>query len=402
MSVTELLLRVLAGLRGTVAGADPPPASRGRLARSTLTAGACVVLGVGMAMVAYNDLADANLIGWLRLLLAAGIGAPITLLPRLPLVAWRIALPVALASVLIGVAPAGAPLPWHAAQLVFFPVVLFLVALRHPGPVVFWVWAATTTLGVLWTEPENVAGLVIVLTLIAVVGDQARRRGEAQRRLVAEREVSELEQARRAVLEERARIARELHDVVAHHMSLIAVRAETAPFRVTGGPEAQAAEFASIAGAAREALGEMRRLLGVLRSESGGPDLAPQPGLADLPAMVAAARRAGLTVELVCPATEVPEAVGLSAYRIVQEGLSNATRHAAGAAVRIDVVADDAALAVTIRNDRPDRPAAPGADGAGLAGMRERAAVHGGEVTAGPTPDGGYEVRARLPLGVPA
>ena len=153
------------------------------------------------------------------------------------------------------------------------------------------------------------------------------------------------------MLEERTRIARELHDVVAHHMSLIAVRAETAPYRLRGLPESARAEFGSLSEVAREALAEMRRLLGVLRDDQPAA-LAPQPQLADLPALVDAARQAGVSVELSVPAAldQVPSGVGLCAYRIVQESLSNASQHAPGAAVTVSVDHGVAAVLLRVAN----------------------------------------------------
>src|SRR3984885_6032285 len=144
--------------------------------------------------------------------------------------------------------------------------------------------------------------------------------------------------AARAVLEERPRIARELHDVVAHHMSLIAVRAETASYRLPGLPESAQAEFGSLSEEAREGLAEMRRLLAVLRDDQPAA-LAPQPQLADLPVLVDTARKAGLSVELSVPVSlhQVPSGIGLCAYRIVQESLANASQHAPGAAVTVSV-----------------------------------------------------------------
>src|SRR5206468_1260568 len=139
------------------------------------------------------------------------------------------------------------------------------------------------------------ASATVVFTAVAVAVDSIGSRLRTQRALAAQTERAEDERARRAVLEERTRIARELHDVVAHHMSLIAVRAETAPYRLPGLPEPAQAEFGSLSEVAREALAEMRRLLGVLRHDQP-PDLAPQPELADLPSLVDNARQAGLSV----------------------------------------------------------------------------------------------------------
>jgi signal transduction histidine kinase len=243
----------------------------------------------------------------------------------------------------------------------------------------------------------------IVFSTATIALDSLSSRWRTQRALAAQTERAELERARRAVLEERARIARELHDVVAHHMSLIAVQAETAPYRLSDLPESARAEFGSLSDAAREALTEMRRLLGVLRHDQPA-GLAPQPQLSDLPALVDAARRAGVPVELtVSPALDlVPSGVAVCAYRIVQESLSNSSQHAPGAAVTVSVGHDAGAVLLRVANG-PGGPAGPSRNGHGpghgLTGMRERVALLGGSLSAGPAPDGGFVVSAVLPLG---
>jgi len=262
----------------------------------------------------------------------------------------------------------------------------------------WWVWLAVDVPGM-----NGPASATIVFTAAAIAVDSIGSRLRAQRALADQTERAEDERARRAVLEERTRIARELHDVVAHHMSLIAVRAETAPYRLTGLPELAQAEFGSLSEVAREALAEMRRLLGVLRDDQPAA-LAPQPELADLPSLVDTARQAGLAVELSVPAAlgRVPPGVGVCAYRIVQESLSNASQHAPGAAVTVSVDHDSGAVLLRVANG-PGGPADPARNergpGHGLTGMRERVALLGGSLSAGPSPDGGFVVSAVLPLG---
>ncbi|MFD7418269.1 sensor histidine kinase, partial [Kitasatospora purpeofusca] len=205
------------------------------------------------------------------------------------------------------------------------------------------------------------------------------------------------------LLEERTRIARELHDVVAHHMSVITVQADSAPYRISGLSEPAQEEFASIAAAARESLGEMRRLLSVLRSDGTEGDRAPQPGLDRLQQLVEATVRAGLPAELSLAAElgEVPPAVDLSAYRIVQEALANVVRHAPGARTQVSVRAAAGHLNVLVVNGPAPKPAAPlesAGTGHGLVGMRERVRLTGGTLDTGPLPDGGFRVAARMPL----
>jgi signal transduction histidine kinase len=195
-----------------------------------------------------------------------------------------------------------------------------------------------------------------------------------------------------------------MHDVVAHHMSLIAVQAETAPYRLNDLSEGAKEEFAALSATAREALNDVRRLLGVLRSD-GPAERAPQPKLADIAALVETSRRAGLSVDLSMPANgdaAVSHAVGLCAYRIVQEALANASRHAPGAWVHVMVERDPDNLRLDILNGPPtaDRHVSvdSGRSGHGVAGMRERVALLGGSLSAEPNILGGFAVSAVLPL----
>jgi signal transduction histidine kinase len=252
------------------------------------------------------------------------------------------------------------------------------------------------------------ASATMVFVAAAIAVDSAGSRLRTQHALAAQTERTEAEQERRAVLEERTRIARELHDVVAHHMSLIAVQAETAPYRLSGLPENALTEFASMSEVAREALAEMRRLLGVLRQDQPARlELEPQPKLADVPALVDAARRAGVEVELRAPTGlgKVPAGVGVCTYRIVQESLSNASQHAPGAAVTVTLDHDAEVVQLRVANG-PGGPSAArsgreSGPGHGLTGMRERVALLGGSLSAGPTPAGGFVVSAVLPFAGP-
>jgi len=202
---------------------------------------------------------------------------------------------------------------------------------------------------------------------------------------------------------ERARIARELHDVVAHHISMIAVQAETARLTTPGMPPAGAQRLSEIGDTARAGLTEMRRLLGVLREDAqaeAAADRHPQPGLEQLPGLVDEARESsGAGYRLIVSGTPVivDPGVGLAAYRIIQEALTNARRHAPGAAVDVAVRYGDGELRLVIRDNGPgpQRTAADG--GHGLLGMRERAAAVGGELRAGAATVGGFLVEARLP-----
>jgi signal transduction histidine kinase len=204
---------------------------------------------------------------------------------------------------------------------------------------------------------------------------------------------------------ERARIARELHDVVAHHISMIAVQAETARLTTPGLPDTGARRFAEIGDTARAGLTEMRRLLGVLREDADVTvaDRHPQPGLPQLTELIDAARAASAaSARLIVsgPVAEFDPGVELAAYRIVQEALTNARRHAPGAAVDVELRYDDDALHLRIRDNGPGPGGAgqPSAEGGhGLLGMRERAATVGGSLRTGAAPGGGFCVEADLP-----
>jgi len=201
---------------------------------------------------------------------------------------------------------------------------------------------------------------------------------------------------------ERARIARELHDVVAHHISMIAVQAETARLTTPGLPDAGAQRLSEIGDTARAGLTEMRRLLGVLRedAQAEAADRHPQPGLERLPGLVDEAREssgAGCRLIISGPPVTVDPGVGLAAYRIVQEALTNARRHAPGAAVDVEVRYGDGELRLIVRDNGPGPQRTAAAGGHGLLGMRERAAAVGGELRAGAATVGGFLVEARLP-----
>ena len=231
----------------------------------------------------------------------------------------------------------------------------------------------------------NVLLLFVVVAALAL-GDSRRERGRA----IAERD--ETRRAMQDTLEdqaamgERARIARDLHDIVAHHVSAIAVEAETARLTTRRLPKEAGAHFEAIAQTARDALDEMRRLLGVLREDANGElGRAPQPGLAQLDELIETARAAGSTVRLTMSgeAATLPPGVDLCAYRIVQEALSNARRHAPGATVDVEIAYSPDSLALRVKDDGPGS-ADGDLDGHGLLGMRERATIAGGTLRAGP------------------
>jgi signal transduction histidine kinase len=234
-----------------------------------------------------------------------------------------------------------------------------------------------------------------------------RLRVAALRERAKELEREREERARQAVIEERLRIARELHDVVAHAMSVIAVQAGVANHVIDSRPEQARQALATVETHTRAALAEMRRLLGVLRRpDEPAAGLAPAPGLLELPALLRRLDEAGLPVDLdaaPAPPGGVPDGVDLSAYRIVQEGLTNVLRHG-GPAARVRIAHRDGVVEIEICDDgRPGGAAAAiGGAGQGLLGMRERVAVYDGTLVAGPRPGGGFRLAATLPYATPA
>jgi signal transduction histidine kinase len=391
------------GLIQVLTGPDPPSVWRWRSSRERRAAYAA--LAVATLALCVVDLAGIATLG--QLLLAVPVVAPLPLAARYPMLAWRIGWLALLLAPLVPAAWWGG-WPWGAGQILALLGAFCLAGIRQRRPALWWMWALTLIPWWLWLAADvpnlnGPAGATIVFTAVALAVDSVGSRLRAQRALATQTERTEAERAQRAVLEERARIARELHDVVAHHMSLIAVRAETAPYRLADLPESARAEFGSLGEVAREALAEMRRLLGVLRHDQPAA-LAPQPQLADLPALIDAARQAGVPVELsAAPALgRVPAGVGVCAYRIVQESLSNASQHAPGAAVTVSVGHEAGAVVLRVANG-PGRAAGSSGDehgpGHGLTGMRERVALLGGSLSAGPAPDGGFVVSAVLPVG---
>ena len=241
------------------------------------------------------------------------------------------------------------------------------------------------------------AGTWAVGRLVRAYRLQAERLAE----LTAVLEREQAENARLAIAEERGRIARELHDVVAHSVSVIVVQAGAERLALGDARQSTREVLAAIERTGREALAEMRRLVGVLRRSDDEPELAPQPSLAHLDALVEHVRQAGLQVELTVEGSAPPIAPGVdvSAYRIVQEALTNTMKHAGPAKVDVVVRYRDRSLEIEVTDDGAGAgDAAPNGDGHGLVGMRERIALYGGQLDAGPRPDGGFAVRARLPL----
>jgi signal transduction histidine kinase len=237
----------------------------------------------------------------------------------------------------------------------------------------------------------TVVALVVMVLVRRVVGDRERRAEIAER----ERDLV----AREAVVEERARIARELHDVIAHHVSMIVLQAG-AERRVLDGANASTREvLETVERTGRSALTEMRRLLGMLRADTNEP-LTPQPRLTDLPILVDQLRAAGLPVDLRVEGDprELPVGIELSAYRIVQEALTNALKHAGKATASVNIRYGSDSLELEIADDGAEGSTPVASGGHGLLGMRQRVALYGGRLDAGRRPGGGFAVRVLLPI----
>lgn len=221
--------------------------------------------------------------------------------------------------------------------------------------------------------------------------------GERAARAERERE----EGARAAATAERSRIARELHDVISHSVSVIVVQSEAAAEVLDREPDQARRALGRIQTTGRDALLELRRLLGVLKEEQASPSLAPQPGMDDLDRLIAQVREAGLPVglDVVGDRVALPPGLDLAAYRVVQEALTNALKHAGPASAHVLVTYGEDELAIDVLDDGTGASGSNG--GHGLDGMRERVALYGGELEAGSAAGGGYRVSARLPLGRP-
>jgi signal transduction histidine kinase len=349
----------------------------------------------GAGAVPDPDLTDPDALGYALL---AAYSASVVLRRRYPVAAVALSLASGVAYAGAGYAPALNP----AALLV-----MYTAGSRLPERRSGWILAASivvATFGATVAPGPTNTGVPFVVAaawfLGAFVGANRRytRELEAKNR---ELERAQHELARQAVTEERLRIARELHDVVAHSMSVVAVHAGSGRMVAATDPAAAERALETIETTTRSALGEMRRLLGVLRSGDGQEPgaLGPAPGLADLPELVTDVAGSGVEVELRVEGERpaVPPGVDLSAYRVVQEALTNIIKHAQARTAVVEVRYSGRDVAVEVVDDGRGGAAGP-SGGHGLMGMRERVAVHGGQLEAGPGPNGGFRVAARFPV----
>ncbi|MEV7089317.1 histidine kinase [Streptomyces sp. NPDC093085] len=346
--------------------------------------------------------------------MAPGAGDIFSLLPIVPVLltlarpigAWWIALGIsAVTGVLVS-----HDWPWTPFTFAGYIIVMTVAAIRTNPRTAAWMWLVSAAFAMfteLFIAPtwgsggSNSIPMLFFSALVLLTVSMRQVRREAKQEVAAQQTATAAERGKRTLLEERTTIARELHDVVAHHMSVVAIQAEAAPYRVENPPPELEQAFATIRENAVAALTELRRILGVVRAEDYEAPDAPQPTLAELDGLIANVREAGLSVEMTRTGAvrELPQGVELSAYRIVQEALSNALRHAPGSTARVEVAYVLGGLGLRIVNTAPRglvKPS-PGA-GHGVTGMRERIAMLDGEMTAEATEDGGYEVAAFIPV----
>ncbi|AZG48826.1 sensor histidine kinase [Gordonia insulae] len=331
---------------------------------------------------------------------AAFAAFPIALAWSAPVIGWAISV---VSAQLIGIIVPTVPgWPWtiQVTHLIELLVLTFFAYLRCGLRWIPVVWVSTSIVLAIAAPADARGGWVFGLTFLAVVVALLRFLLRSRRQLAESTEQTQLIESQKAILQERTRIARDLHDVVAHRMSVVVVMAQTARYRLDDVSEEAAAEFEAIAVSARASLDEVRQMLGVLRTD-GDVAAAPNPGLGDIGTLVMQTRMTGAVVGLSDSVSHqaIGDASGLVIYRIVQESLANATRHAPGAQIEISLTPHaEGGTEVEVRNSAPTvEPVQMAGPGSGIPGMRERAAAVGGTVITGPTADGGFVVRALIP-----
>ena len=332
---------------------------------------------------------------------AAFAALPIALAWSAPLLGWAISV---VSAQLIGIVVptrGGWELTIQVTHLIELLVLTFMAFLKCPLRWIPVVWVSTSIVIAFAVQPTARVGWVFGISVLAVLVALLRGLMASRRQLAVRTEQTEAAEAEAAVLQERARIARDLHDVVAHRMSMVVVMSQTARYRLPDVSPSAAAEFDAIAEAARTSLDEVRQLLGVLRVEGADASAAPNPGLAELDSLVTETRRAGAEVvlDLAIDADDVGESAALVIYRIVQESLANATRHAPGGRVDVEVTHGEGDLVdvAVVNTAATAEPLQIGGSGVGIPGMIDRAQAVGGSLVAAPTSTGGFAVRARIP-----
>jgi signal transduction histidine kinase len=325
---------------------------------------------------------------------------------------WRRRLPLAVAVVVAAaqVVEAAAGVPLQQPVVPVLASVIAVYALMTRANVLRMAVGSAALLSAVGIETAlqhkgfgNFAFALIFLVGAAIVGRTVHARTAQTVQLQARADTLEREgevRVQLAAQEERARIARELHDVIAHSVSVMVVQAGAAEQMMTRNPARALTAVQTVQATGRDALGEMGRLLGILREGMDELGLSPQPGLGDVPALIADARHAGLAVELqiIGEQRSLPPGPALSIYRIVQEGLTNVRKHASSTRAAVRLIYSSAGVDAEVTNTGGETTTATSGGGHGLIGMRERVAVYGGTLQAGPRDGGGYHVHAHLPL----
>ncbi|WP_353952183.1 histidine kinase [Knoellia sp. S7-12] len=359
-----------------------------RLVRIAFVALVLALAAFGVA-TAWQTGADGR---WLRVALAVAITLPLLLLPRHPVAVVLVVVGAASTDLALGGGGGGA---WFAMLVVAYGLGRYSSGLALLlGGVAMYAAALAADLPRLRSGAplDEVVPAWVILAALVGLGHWFRSRQEETAELVG-----------RAAADERGRIARELHDLVAHSLAVTVVQAQAGQRVLDRDPEAARTALAAVERLSREGLGELRRLLGMLENDDSA-SVDPPPSLARLDELVADVRAAGLPVHLTVRGSPagLPAGVDLAAYRIAQEGLTNVLKHAGpGAQVDLTVFYEDDAVEVQVVDDgrgNDGRGGNSGGAGRGLVGMRQRVALYGGSLEAGPRNDGGFEVRARMPL----
>ncbi|MDJ0363101.1 histidine kinase [Rhodococcus sp. H29-C3] len=402
--IAELTAGIKTALRPklpTIGGRTDEPGSRSRLV--ALVAGALLVAvlfgtAVGQLTSMVNSVAACYVLGAVQTL-------PLLLIRVAPLLTWQMVALGMFAGTLSGLVQ-DEVFPWPAASCIAAGLSLYRVARVHSPNVgaaaALVSFLAVVVPTVLTVRMPPFALLIIAATLAAITaaGVVMKRLSSAESALEDEQQLRMRQERRQAVIEERARIARELHDVVAHHMSMIAVQAQAARFKSPGLPPEAIAAFDDIHRASATALTEMRQVIEVLRDSGEATEHSPAPNLSDIDALVGQWRAAGAHVTLNTDGEfdKLPEALSTTVYRILQESLSNAARHAPGMKVEARLTRTNDELRVAVGNEIGQVSADPRGQGHGLVGIEERTAAFGGRLSAGMTNGGRYEVTVLFPV----
>lgn len=416
-----LVMRVLARLEGVVTtaalgepGSEGQPARPAGFARDGWTWIIVSVASVVILSVSWPVLVEVHGMRSVAAMIVSVLQvAALLIAVRLPAVG--IAVQVVGLTATVPLTTLATPWPWPVTMIIVHGFLVILIALRRPWPWALAAWVLPqaavliAAIGYGLTSGGAVASLIVSSSItlgLAVLAAALRAVLTSRGALRREREENAALSAQHRELDERTRIAQELHDVVAHSLSVISIQATTATYRHHGLSPALEDEFGSIANSSRQALSEMRGLLALLRSSDSDTDapLAPQPTLDDIDTLIETTRQTGasitLTNEAGAPGRAVPPLAGLAAFRIVQEALSNAVRHAPGAEISVSIRTDPREIAIDVVNGAPDRSRehtpAPGA-GLGLAGATERAHALGGTLRAAAEGEG-FRVSAVIPL----